>query len=107
VGRIRKALSITSVIGTGGAFGTPVKWESSAEKSAKEQARLMKEQNQLLAQIARNGQIDAATQLRASIPGDNEIKFCVNCLNRGCNQSVGNDVGWTRDDIQCDCLVHH
>jgi hypothetical protein len=50
MGRIRKALSITSVIATGGALGTPVKWESSAEKSAREQARLSKEQNELLAE---------------------------------------------------------
>jgi len=50
MGRIRKALSITSVIATGGAIGTPVKWESSAEKAAREQARLAKEQNELLAQ---------------------------------------------------------
>ena len=107
MGRIRKALSITSMIATGGALGTPVKWESSAEKSAKEQARLMKEQNQLLAQIARNGQSDAGTQIRPSIPGGNEIKFCVDCLNRGCGQSMGNDVGWTWDETRCDCLVHH
>lgn len=107
MGRIRKALSITSVIATGGAFGTPVKWNSSAEKSAKDQARLMREQNQLLAQIARNGQSDAGSQVRHPIPGDSEIKFCVDCLNRGCDQSVGIEVGWTRDEAQCDCLVHH
>lgn len=52
MGRIRKALSITSVIATGGALGTPVKWESSAEKADKEQAKLLKEQNELLASLA-------------------------------------------------------
>jgi hypothetical protein len=36
VGRIPKAVSITTVIAAGGAFGTPVKLESSAEKAAKE-----------------------------------------------------------------------
>lgn len=56
MGRIRKAFSITSVIATGGALGTPVKWESSAEKAAKEQARLLKEQNELLASLACNNQ---------------------------------------------------
>ena len=60
MGRIRKALSITSVIATGGAIGTPVKWESPAEKAAREQKKLMQEQNDLLAQFARQGQRPAA-----------------------------------------------
>lgn len=50
MGRIRKALSIGSVIATGGALGTPVRWESSAEKAAKEQERLLDEHNRLLAE---------------------------------------------------------
>jgi hypothetical protein len=50
MGRIRKALSITSVIATGGALGTPVKWKPSAEKAAREHARLAQEQNKLLAE---------------------------------------------------------
>lgn len=52
MGRIRKALSITSVAATGGLLGTPVRWESSAEKAAREQARLMKMQNELIAKQA-------------------------------------------------------
>ena len=50
--RIWKALSITIVIATGGALGAPVKWESSAEKAAREQVRLLKEQNELLASLS-------------------------------------------------------
>ena len=42
------------MIATGGALGAPVKWESSAEKAAKEQARLLEEQNELLASLARS-----------------------------------------------------
>lgn len=49
MGRIRKALSITSVAVTGGVLGAPVRWESSAEKAAREQAWLMREQNAILA----------------------------------------------------------
>ena len=48
MGRIRKALSVTSFVATGGL--PVVRWQSSAEKAAKEQTRLLQEQNQLLAQ---------------------------------------------------------
>ena len=54
MGRIRKALSITSVIATGGVLGSPVKWESSAEKAARRHAQLLEQQNELLASLAKS-----------------------------------------------------
>jgi hypothetical protein len=72
MGRIRKALSITSVIATGGALGAPVKWESSAEKASKEQARLLKEQNELLTTLARNNQRPAGPPA----PGPRAVLVC-------------------------------
>jgi hypothetical protein len=102
MGRIRKALSITSVIATGGALGTPVKWESSAEKAAREQARLLREQNDLLARLARNGQ----AAVPASAP-EVPLVCCVDCISQGCDEAMGADVGWTRSAALCDCLAHH
>jgi hypothetical protein len=58
MGRIRKALSITSVIATGAVIGTPVRWESSAEQAAREQARILEEQNGLLAGIVQGSAPD-------------------------------------------------
>ena len=104
MGRIRKALSITSVLTTGGALGTPVKWESSAEKAAREQARLLKEQNELLAAMARNNQRPA--QLSARSP-DAGVLCCVDCINEGCHKAMGNDVDATLVAARCDCQVHH
>jgi hypothetical protein len=104
MGRIRKALSITSVIATGGAVGTPVKWESSAEKAAKEQARLLKEQNELLATLARNNQRVAGPP----VSGPRAVLVCcVDCINQGCDQTMIGQVGLTRAAAQCDCRVHH
>lgn len=104
MGRIRKALSITSVIATGGALGTPVKWESSAEKSAKEQARLLKEQNDLLAALARNNQRTAGSPT----PDPRAVLVCcVDCINQGCDQTMIGQVGLTRAAAQCDCRMHH
>src|SRR5258708_1740009 len=65
MGRIGKALSITSAIATGGVIGTPVRWESSAEQAAREQAQLMREQNELLANTARNVQDSAPDPVSA------------------------------------------
>lgn len=104
MGRIRKALSITSVIATGGALGTPVKWESSAEKAAKEQARLLKEQNELLATLARNNQQPAA---RPRPNPRTVLVCCVDCINQGCDQTMIGQVGLTRAADQCDCRAHH
>jgi hypothetical protein len=103
MGRIRKAFSITSVIATGGALGTPVKWESSAEKSAKEQARLLKEQNELLATLARSQQRAA----RPTPAPRTVLVCCVDCINEGCDQTMVGQVGLTRAANQCDCRVHH
>ena len=112
MGRIRKALSITSVIATGGAIGTPVKWESSAEKAAREQAELIKEQNQLLAQIARNGQGAAPRATAPMRPAPRQtanqaLMVCLDCLNAGCDKNMDGKVGWTRSTANCGCPVHH
>jgi hypothetical protein len=104
VGRIRKALSITSVIATGGALGAPVKWESSAERAAGEQARLLKEQNELLTSLARNNQRSA----QPPSPSPRTVLVCcVDCINQGCDQSMIGQVGLTRAAAQCDCRLHH
>lgn len=104
MGRIRKALSITSVIATGGALGAPVKWESSAERAAGEQARLLKEQNELLTSLARNNQRSA----QPPSPSPRTVLVCcVDCINQGCDQSMIGQVGLTRAAAQCDCRLHH
>jgi hypothetical protein len=104
VGRIRKALSITSVIATGGALGTPVKWESNAEKAAREQAKLLKDQNALLARIAANGQSPAPGM---SATSEVAAMCCLDCLNHGCDKAMGGKVEWTRILSKCDCRTHH
>jgi len=113
MGRLRKALSITSAIATGGAFGTPVRWESCQESAAKENAKLLAEQNDLLAEIAQNGR-GSALRLpptpRRAVPGaayEIELKVCLPCLNQGCDQALGGDVGFTRYMSRCDCALHH
>jgi hypothetical protein len=57
MGRIREALSAGTFMATGGVVA-PVRWESSAEKAAREQARLLEEQNDLLARIAQGSAPD-------------------------------------------------
>jgi hypothetical protein len=64
MGRLRKALSIASVIATGGVLA-PVRWESSAEGASREQARLLEVQNELLARIAPSGQEPASDPVAA------------------------------------------
>lgn len=104
MGRIRKALSISSVIATGGALGAPVKWESSAEKAAKEHARLLKEQNELLASLAWNDQ----RPVQPLAPDPRAVLVCcVDCINQGCDQTMIGPVGLTRAAAQCDCRMHH
>ena len=104
MGRIRKALSITSVIATGGALGAPVKWESSAEKAAKEQARLLEEQNELLASLARSNH---RSEQPPSPSRRTVLVCCVDCINKGCDQTMIGQVGLTRAVAQCDCRLHH
>jgi hypothetical protein len=57
MGRIRKTLSAASFLATGG-MGAPVRWESSAEQAASQHARLLEEQNELLARIAQGSAPD-------------------------------------------------
>jgi hypothetical protein len=45
----------------GGVAGTPVRWESSAEKAAREQKKLLEQQNELLASLAESSQPDAVS----------------------------------------------
>jgi hypothetical protein len=51
MGRIRKTLSAASFLATGG-VGAPVRWESSAEKTARRHTQLLEQQNELLAALA-------------------------------------------------------
>jgi hypothetical protein len=81
---------------TVGALGTPVKCESSAEKAAKEQARLLKEQNELLATLARNNQRPP----RPPVPIPHEgVKCCLDCINQRCDKAMGDEVGWTCEPV--------
>ena len=95
MGRIRKALSITSVAVTGGVLGTPVKWESSAEKAAREQA---------LAMLAQNNQ---ASRPAGPPAPPVAAACCLDCINQGCDARFGSKVEWTRSAELCGCLRHH
>jgi hypothetical protein len=134
MGRLRKALSIGSVIATGGAIGTPVKWESNAEKAAKEQKRLLAEQNTLITQqnmilsrqqrtayrrteMEQRAALDADTrptlaQLEQRVgirtpESETTVKVCIACLNKHCEEHIDGEAQFTTYESECVCNEHH
>jgi len=101
MGRIRKLAAWT--LSPGGNLNGLVRAESSAERAARDQAELMKQQNELLAQLARNQQ---PGQPPAPVPHA-ALVCCVDCINQGCDQTMIGQVGLTRAAAQCDCRVHY
>jgi hypothetical protein len=98
MGRIREAFSIASFLATSG-NATPVRWESSAEKAAREQAQLMSEQNRLLADIARQGQSREPVAAMAC---------CEECRRLGCDARMNaTSIAWVKTRLICDCATHH
>lgn len=101
MGRIRKLAAWT--LSPGGNMHGLVRAESSAERAAREQAELVKRQNDLLAQLARNSKQPAQPAPQAP-----SVAWCCrDCVTQGCDQAMTGDVRLTRAAAQCDCRVHH
>jgi hypothetical protein len=102
MGRIRKLAAWT--FSPGGNMKGLVRAESSAERAAREHAELMREQNRLLAQQNRLLASPAPVGAQAAA---GTMRCCLECINLGCDQSMGGQVDWTRSPLLCGCPVHH
>jgi hypothetical protein len=96
MGRIRKTLAWT--FSPGGNMKGPIRAESSAERAAREQAELLREQNRLLA---------GGTRSRPRPASRDAMTCCLDCINQGCDTRMVGEVNWTRSASRCDCPLHH
>jgi hypothetical protein len=87
------------------AFLPVVRYESSAEKAAREQTALMKQQNVLLATLAGHHPAPPIVLPPRARPG--EPACCVECIHQGCHKGMEGNPGRTYRVSRCCCKVHH